>query len=112
MSQPQVMDVEAIDGMLMMTQYDLLWDDRSFDAFHFYDISQCMEFAFAGYRIVLPVDEDVWALHDSGISGERGYDDYRKKFCENMQTEDSIMMLRMMGVTVLWVQRSKGRSIA
>lgn len=82
MSQPQVMDVEAIDGMLMMTQYDLLWDDRSFDAFHFYDISQCMEFAFAGYRIVLPVDEDVWALHDSGISGERGYDDYRKKFCE------------------------------
>lgn len=77
-----VIDVEAIDGMLMMTQYDLPWDEEQFDGFHFYDISQCMEFKQNNYRIVLPSDETVWALHDSGISGERGYDFYRKRFCD------------------------------
>lgn len=77
-----VIDVEAIDGMLMMTQYDMEWDEEIFDQFHFYDIFQCMEFHKKGYRIVLPKNEEVWAMHDFGISGERGYDKYRRRFCE------------------------------
>lgn len=82
-----VIDVEAIDGMLMMTQYDIEWDEQTFDEFHFYDISQCMEFRKRGYRVVLPKDEAVWALHDSGISAERGYDEYRRRFCEKYRRD-------------------------
>lgn len=82
-----VIDVEAIDGMLMMTQYDVDWDEEAFDQFHFYDISQCMEFRKRGYRIVLPKDEEVWALHDSGISAERRYDEYRRRFCEKYRED-------------------------
>lgn len=78
-------EVQAIDGMLMITQYDIEWDEIEFDKFHFYDISQCMEFRKRGYKIVVPKDDDVWALHDSGISTEYGYDDYRKRFCEKYQ---------------------------
>jgi hypothetical protein len=77
-----VIDVEAVDGMLIMTQYDLLWDQETFDGFHFYDISQCMEFRNHQYRIVLPKSGSVWALHDSGISGEKEYDKYRARFCQ------------------------------
>lgn len=79
-----VTDVCAVDGMLMITQYDMPWDEVTFDAFHFYDISQCMEFR-KKYRIVVPGDETVWALHDSGISSYEGYDVYRKRFCEKYQ---------------------------
>lgn len=82
-----VIDVEAIDGMLMMTQYDVAWDEQIFDQFHFYDISQCMEFRKRGHRVVIPRDEAVWAMHDSGISGERGYDEYRRRFCEKYRQD-------------------------
>lgn len=82
-----VIDVEAIDGMLMMTQYDIAWDEQTFCRFHFYDISQCMEFRKRGYRVVLPKDDEVWALHDSGISAESGYDEYRRRFCEKYKQD-------------------------
>ena len=78
----KVIEVEAIDGMLMATQYDLEWDEVRFDGFHFYDISQSVEFRNAGYKIVVPNDEEIWALHDSGISSEKKYDFYRALFCE------------------------------
>lgn len=78
-------EVQAIDGMLMITQYDIEWDEKEFDKFHFYDISQCMEFQRKGYKIVVPKDDCVWALHDSGISTEQGYDNYRKCFCKKYQ---------------------------
>ncbi len=80
-----VIDVEAIDGMLMITQYDIPWDEVIFDGWHFYDISQCMAFRENDLRIVIPKDESVWALHDSGISSEKGYDIYRKRFCEKYE---------------------------
>lgn len=77
-----VITVEAIDGMLMITQYDIAWDEEVFQGFHFYDISQCIRFREHGWNIVLPKCKNVWALHDSGISSEKKYDETRKKFCE------------------------------
>ena len=77
-----VIEVQAIDGMLIITQYDLPWDEETFHGFHFYDVSQCMEFQEHGWKIVLPKSEDAWALHDSGVSAEKEYDVYRRKFCE------------------------------
>lgn len=37
-------EVEAIDGMIMATQYDLNWRTDLFDGWDFYDVSQCYEF--------------------------------------------------------------------
>ena len=34
--------VRAVDGMLMITQYDVNWREDMFDAFDFYDISQAL----------------------------------------------------------------------
>lgn len=37
-------NVDAVDGLLMMTQYDLPWRDDLFSDFDFYDVSQAFEF--------------------------------------------------------------------
>ena len=36
--------VAAADGLLLATQYDIDWREDLFENWHFYDISQCMEF--------------------------------------------------------------------
>lgn len=60
-------EVEAIDGLLMATQYDIPWRDDIFKGWDYYDISQSFEFRKAGYKVmVLPADEP-WCFHDDGI---------------------------------------------
>jgi hypothetical protein len=73
--------VKAVDGVLIATQYDLPWREDIFDGFDFYDISQCMEFHKAGYKIGVPHQGFAWCLHDSGVSNMSRYDGYRKIFC-------------------------------
>ena len=58
--------VQAVDGFFMATQYDLPWREDLFSGWHFYDISQCMEFQRAGYKVVIPQQTDAWALHATG----------------------------------------------
>ncbi|XMB25671.1 glycosyltransferase family protein [Paenibacillus sp. BR2-3] len=60
--------VQVVDGLLMVTQYDLPWREDLFQGWHFYDVSQCMEFAKAGYAVAVPKQEKPWCLHDSGIA--------------------------------------------
>lgn len=59
-------EVEAVDGIVMATQYDLPWREDLFPAWDFYDISQCKEFALAGYKIAVPYQEAPWCVHDCG----------------------------------------------
>ncbi|WP_171908954.1 glycosyltransferase family protein [Paenibacillus sp. GP183] len=75
--------VQVIDGLLMATQYDLPWREDLFQDWHFYDASQCMEFAKAGYTVAVPKQEKPWCLHDSGIT-RTGLDFAvsRKLFCD------------------------------
>lgn len=82
-SEEKYMDVMGIDGMFMATQYDLLWDEKNFNGWDFYDISQSVKFAQAGYRIVVPRvnRETLWCFHDSGQSEYYEWDRYRKIFC-------------------------------
>ena len=57
-------DVEAVDGLFIATQYDLKWREDLFDGWHLYDTSQCREFARRGYRVVVPNQEkDFWCIH-------------------------------------------------
>lgn len=71
-------EVEAIDGLLMATQYDLPWREDVFRGWHFYDISQCMEFRRAGYKIVVPGQRRTWVIHDCGICSLWKYEESRR----------------------------------
>lgn len=70
--------VDAVDGLLMMTQYDLPWREDLFSDFDFYDVSQAFEFRRAGYEIVVPYQEDPWVVHDCGFAKLTNYDRNRK----------------------------------
>lgn len=72
--------VQAVDGLLMMTSYDLPWREDLDLGWDFYDISQSLEFAKQGYRIVVPYQETPWVLHDNGFLHLSGYHQARKNF--------------------------------
>ncbi|WP_238902587.1 glycosyltransferase [Clostridium sp. YIM B02506] len=59
--------VQAIDGLIMITQHDIEWREDIFDGWDFYDLSQCVEFIKVGYNVVIPRQEEPWCLHDCGI---------------------------------------------
>lgn len=71
-------EVEVIDGFLMATQYDLPWREDVFHGFDFYDVSQCMEFRRAGYKIVVPGQKTNWVIHDCGAPVYWHYDKGRE----------------------------------
>ena len=60
-------EVQAIDGLLMATQYDIPWRDDVFDKWDFYDVSQSIEFRNAGYKVVVPNMKQPWCIHDAGF---------------------------------------------
>ncbi len=68
--------MEAVDGFLMATQYDIEWREDLFKDWHFYDISACMEFLKAGYHIAVPKQDKTWCVHECG--NKLLDDDYRK----------------------------------
>ncbi len=72
--------VEAIDGLIMITQYDIPWREDLFDRFDFYDTSQSQEFIRAGYEVVVPFMEEPWVIHDSGAMNLKNYHEQRKRF--------------------------------
>lgn len=69
-------EVEALDGIILATQYDLPWREALFDGWHFYDISQCQEFRKRGLKVVVPYQEDPWVIH-CNVKDELG-EDYHK----------------------------------
>lgn len=73
------MYAEAIDGMLMATQYDIKWREDLNLGWDFYDISQSLEFRRRGYKIVVPYQKTPWCFHDCGVSKLSNYDKAREK---------------------------------
>ncbi len=73
-----IKEVEAVDGFLMATQYDLPWREDIFHGFDFYDVSQCMEFRRAGYKIVVPSQKTELVIHSSGCLSLWNYNMYRE----------------------------------
>lgn len=72
--------VEAIDGLLMATQYDIPWREDLFKHWDFYDASQSFEFRRAGYEVVIPYMEQSWVMHDEGFMKLKVYYQDRKLF--------------------------------
>jgi|GEM_PF-309796 len=76
-------EVKVIDGFIIITQYDIPWREDIFDGWYFYDVSQSIEFASKGYKVVIPEQEEVWCIHDCGILNvKNGYESYRNIFLE------------------------------
>lgn len=73
-------EVEAIDGLCMMTQYDVPWREDLFQGWDFYDISQTMEFRKRGYKVVVPYVEESWCIHDDGCMNLAEYFSWRDIF--------------------------------
>lgn len=56
--------VQGIDGMIMITQYDIKWREDLFTGWHFYDVSQSLEFVKAGYTVGVPRQNAPWCAHN------------------------------------------------
>lgn len=78
-------EVEAIDGMLMATQYDIKWREDLELGWDFYDVSQSLEFRRRGFKVVIPYQEKPWCLHDCGPSKLLNYDKTREKILTEYQ---------------------------
>lgn len=69
-----LLEVEALDGMLLATQYDLEWREDLGLKWDFYDISQSLEFRRRGYKVVIPYQKEYWCLHDCGCTKLENYE--------------------------------------
>lgn len=78
----EYLEVEAIDGFIMITQYDIPWREDLFDKWDFYDASQSMEFIRHGYKVVVPKMETPWCVHDCGFINLGNYEEERRKFVQ------------------------------
>ena len=76
-----ILEAVAVDGQIMVTQYDIDWREDLFDGFDFYDISQCMEFVKKGYKVGIPHQDIPWCDHVCAYSKLERYDYYREIFC-------------------------------
>jgi hypothetical protein len=78
----QCEEAAAVDGLLLVTQYDLKWRDDLFTGWHCYDSSQCFEFRRNNYKVVVPkqrgASEEIlpWCLHHSAAPSLEIYDLY------------------------------------
>lgn len=72
--------VDAIDGLMMITQYDIPWREDIFNKWDFYDVSQSMEFQKYGYKVIVPKMENPWCIHDDGFLDLKNYFEEREKF--------------------------------
>ncbi|WP_238916926.1 glycosyltransferase [Clostridium sp. YIM B02555] len=77
-------EVKGIDGLIIITQYDLPWRDDIFDGWHFYDLSQSVEFLRKGFKVVVPNQHTAWCIHDCGyVNTTNGFEESRNKFLDN-----------------------------
>lgn len=76
-------EVEAVDGLLMATQYDILWREDLFDGWDFYDLSYSFEIRKRGLHAVVPVQKHTWFIHDDKeVLALWNHNKYRKIFID------------------------------
>lgn len=66
--------VDCLDGMVLVTRYDIPWREDIFTGWHFYDKSICLEYKRQGYFCVVPRQETPWCVRAGG-SGPAGWND-------------------------------------
>ena len=73
-------EVITLDGLLMVTQYDIPWREDLFQGWDYYDASQSVEFWKAGYKVVVPYMDMPWCLHENDLLNMADYDKWRRVF--------------------------------
>ncbi|MFP3153761.1 glycosyltransferase family protein [Lachnospiraceae bacterium ZAX-1] len=73
-------EVEVLDGLLMITQFDLPWREDIFTKWDFYDCSQSREYQRKGYKVVVPKMEMPWCIHDLGFLNLEHYHSERETY--------------------------------
>ncbi len=96
-------EVKAIDGLIMVTQYDVTWREDIFDGWHFYDISQSVEFNLADYKVVVPMQNKPWCIHDCELVNIKDHDIYRSRFLE----EYSVNIFPLVSILIPTYNRPK-----
>ena len=71
-------EVQAADGVLLATQYDIPWRSDILKGWHFYDISLCQEYRRRGYQVILPRQEEPWIIHQT-VHDHAGEDYYQQQ---------------------------------
>lgn len=70
----------VLDGLALMTQYDLPWREDLFLGRDFYDCAQSLEFQKAGFEVGLPRIEEPWCLYDGEPLESAEYERWRSLF--------------------------------
>lgn len=79
-------EVDAVDGLLIATQYDLPWREDLYDGWDFYDISQSYEMKKEGYSVVVPRQHQIWYVHaDREVLSLWNYNKYRQLFLQEYE---------------------------
>ncbi|MCI9109395.1 MAG: hypothetical protein HFI00_14620 [Lachnospiraceae bacterium] len=82
-------DVEAVDGLLIATQYDIPWREDLFDGWDFYDIAYCYDMRKKGLHVVVPKQRHIWFLHDDkAVLGLWNYNKYRQRFVKEYMKDN------------------------
>lgn len=72
--------VDAVDGLLMATQYDLPWRTDIFMGWHFYDLSQAYEFRRHYWQVVVLPQSEPLCAHNNERPGMDGFEEARLAF--------------------------------
>lgn len=70
--------VLAVDGTLIVTQYDVAWREDFLNGQDFYDVVHSLEMLSNGLKVVVPYQEEAWCY-----SVQQGYD---KLICDKYRT--------------------------
>lgn len=76
--------VEAVEGCIIATQYDIPWREDLSDAWGFCDVSQSLQMKRRGYQIVVPYQETPWCHHDCGVQTKGEYAQSAKAVAEEL----------------------------
>jgi acetyltransferase-like isoleucine patch superfamily enzyme/glycosyltransferase involved in cell wall biosynthesis len=61
--------IVALDGILIITQFDLPWKQTLFAGFHYAELSYCIEYTRKGYTLDVLSGEQPLCLYDAGEQG-------------------------------------------
>jgi hypothetical protein len=82
---------EAVDGMLMITQYDVPWRSDILRGFDYYDASCAMEYRRRGYQCgVINSGRTPWTIHDCGHVTPAHITEQKMNFCREYTAEGFI----------------------